>query len=98
MRPMDKITVRLRPSAQQGMTRLHLSGLISTRLSGKDVRRLWQPIEQLSEEVCIVLPVDAPLPWFDLWTERLGRASANPLAIRFVDSWRRKIMTGDGEQ
>lgn len=99
MRPMDKITLRLSPSNQAGMTRLHLRGAISTRLSQKDVRRMWHLIGQLSEEVCVVLPVDTPLSWFDLWADRIGHANANQLAIRFVQSWRRKILQyRDGEQ
>lgn len=99
MRPMDKITLRLSPSHRAGMTRLHLSGAISTRLSAKDVRRMWQLIAQLSEEVCIVLPVDTPLPWFDLWADRVARARASQLAIRFVHSWRGRIaLNRDGEQ
>jgi len=84
MRPMDKITVRLAPAKQQGMTQLHVSGLITTRLDARTVRRLWQLIEQLSEEVCVALPVDTPLPWFDLWCSRLGHARARRLWIRFV--------------
>lgn len=101
MRPMDKITVRLRPSNQQpGMTQLHLSGLITTRLDAKSVRRLWQLIEQLSEESCVVLPADAPLSWFDLWYGRLAGARTSRLRIRLmqprnavfgvVDAWVRR--------
>lgn len=90
MRPMDKITLRLSPSHRLGMTRFTLSGDITTRLGSKDVRRLWQLLAQLSEAVCIALPVDAPLPWFDLWCGRLGRAHASQLAIRFVHPWNRR--------
>jgi hypothetical protein len=96
---MDKITLRLRPSNQAGMTRLHLSGSISTRLSARDVRRMWQLIAQLAEDVCVVLPVDTPSPWFDLWAGRVGRANASQLAIRFVHSWRGRVaLFRDGEQ
>ena len=99
MRPMDKITMRLRPSSQAGMTRLHLSGSISTRLSAKDVRRMWQLITQLAEDVCVVLPVDTASSWFDLWAARVGHANASQLAIRFVHSWRGRTATyRDGEQ
>jgi hypothetical protein len=86
MKPMDKILVRLRPSKQAGMTRLHLSGQLTTRLGARDVRRLWRAIEQLAEETCVALPVDAPLPWFDLWCDRLDHA--HRLSIRFMHSRR----------
>lgn len=95
MRPMDKITVRLAPAKQQGMTQLHVSGLITTRLDAQAVRRLWQLIEQLSEEVCVALPVDAPLPWFDLWCSKLGHARARHLGIRFVQPRRVAYATVD---
>jgi hypothetical protein len=84
MRPMDNITVRLSPSRQAGMTRIQMSGLITTRLGAKDERRLWQLIAQLSEAVCVALPVDTPLSWYDLWCRRLGHARASRLAIRFI--------------
>lgn len=95
MRPMDKITLRLSPARQQGMTRLTLTGLISTRLSARDARRLWQLIEQLSEVSCLALPVDSPLPWFDQWTGRLGLARA--LQVRFVGPRGRAMSFRDGE-
>lgn len=88
MKPMDNITVRLSPALQPGMTRIHLSGVISTRLSNKDVRRLWWLIDQMSEAVCIALAVDAPLGWFDLWTLRTGWLQVSRLAIRFVQTRR----------
>lgn len=84
MKPMDKITLRLRPSQQQGMTHLQLSGVISTRLGARDVRRLWRSIDQLCEAVCVALPADAPFQWFDLWSGRLGHAHVSQLTIRFV--------------
>jgi hypothetical protein len=95
MKPLDKIMLRLSPGRQLGTTRLHLSGAISTRLSSKDVRRLWQLIDSIAEEVGVVLSVDAPLPWFDLWTGRLGQMKTEHLSIRFAPIGRRIPVTTD---
>jgi hypothetical protein len=97
MKPMDKITLRLSPARQPGMTKIHLSGVISTRLSAQDVRRLWQLTDRLAEFAYVVLPVDVPLAWFDTWTARLERSRATRLLVRFVDS-RRRMLREHGDQ
>jgi hypothetical protein len=83
MKPMDKIVLRLSPASREGMTRIVLSGFISTRLSARDVRRLWHAVGQLAEQTCVVLAVESPLSWFDTWTLRLGRGGPERLRIRF---------------
>ncbi len=83
MKPMDKITLTLSPTRREGMTRLSLSGFISTRQSNKDLRRLWRAVDQLSEQLCVVLAAGAPLPWFDVWSLRLGRGTPRQMRIRF---------------
>ena len=83
MKPMDKITLRLKPTKREGMTRLVLSGLISTRLSARDVRRLWRLIDGIAEAVSVAVSAESPLPWFDAWTERLGYSRSERLQIRF---------------
>jgi len=63
-------------------------------LSHKDVRRLWQLIDGFAEQVSVALPVDAPLPWFDLWTLRTGYAPGNRLSIHFFRSHRGVYLAG----
>ena len=97
MKPMEKILLQLSPTKREGMTRIVLSGFISTRLSPKDVRRLWRAVGQLAEHTCIALAVDSPLPWFDIWTARLGRGTPQQLQIRFEPPRRLRNRFRDGE-
>ena len=98
MKPMDKITLKLSPARQPGMTRLTICGLVSTRLSPKDARRLWQLVDRFAEVGLVVLPADAPLPWFDTWTARLAYAHATRLMVRFVDARRRRFLQDEYER
>ena len=93
MKPMDAIRVKLSPTKNPGMTRLQLSGVISTRLSPQDVKHLWRHIEQLSQQVCVVLPVYVRWPWFEVWAERL--TSSKTINVRFVDRKRKKSATNN---
>jgi hypothetical protein len=76
------------------MTRLEVSGLISTRLSRQDVRRLWRLIDGLADAVCVAVSVESPLPWFDAWTARAAQSRSERLQIRF--HYPRRIKPGFG--